>query len=92
MRRCLIRLEPLVENGPHPQPGQTGAKYIIREDGQRLDLRFLKKDSDRHLQFGYKVAALVCALGVAARLPDFIKKDSDRHLQFGYKVQAAPAL
>ena len=52
---CLIRLEQLVENGPHPPPGQTGAKYIIREDGQRLDLRFLKKDSDRHLQFGYKV-------------------------------------
>ena len=53
--RRLIRLDQLVENGPHPPPGQTGAKYIIREDGQRLDLRFLKKDSDRHLQFGYKV-------------------------------------
>ena len=36
-------------------PGQTGAKYIIREDGQRLDLKFLKKDSDRHLEMGYKV-------------------------------------
>ena len=56
--RCqtwLRRLQQLVENGPHPPPGQTGAKYIIREDGQRLDLRFLKKDSDRHLEFGYKV-------------------------------------
>jgi hypothetical protein len=51
------RLQQLVENGPHPPPGQTGAKYIIREDGQRLDLRFLKKESDRHLEFGYKVAA-----------------------------------
>jgi DNA-directed RNA polymerase II subunit RPB1 len=45
----------LVENGPHPPPGETGAKYIIREDGQRLDLRYLKKSSDRHLEFGYKV-------------------------------------
>ena len=27
----------------------------MREDGQRLDLRFLKKDSDRHLEMGYKV-------------------------------------
>ena len=49
------RLSQLVENGPHPPPGQTGAKYIVREDGQRLDLRFLKKDSDRHLEMGYKV-------------------------------------
>ena len=52
---CVHRLQQLVENGPHPPAGQTGAKYIIREDGQRLDLRFLRKDSDRHLEFGYKV-------------------------------------
>ncbi len=43
-----------MEYGPHPPPGKTGAKYIIREDGQRLDLRFLKKSSDRHLELGYK--------------------------------------
>ena len=54
---CLVwhRLKELVEYGPHPPPGKTGAKYIIREDGQRLDLRFLKKSSDRHLELGYKV-------------------------------------
>lgn len=55
MSICVRRLQQLVENGPHPPAGQTGAKYIIREDGQRLDLRFLRKDSDRHLEFGYKV-------------------------------------
>ncbi|KAI5013613.1 hypothetical protein ZWY2020_037126 [Hordeum vulgare] len=44
-----------VENGPHPPPGKTGAKYIIREDGQRLDLRYVKKSSDQHLELGYKV-------------------------------------
>lgn len=49
------RLTELVENGPHPPVGKTGAKYILREDGQRLDLRYLRKDSDRHLEFGYKV-------------------------------------
>lgn len=49
------RLKELVEYGPHPPPGKTGARYIIREDGQRLDLRFLKKSSDRHLAHGYKV-------------------------------------
>lgn len=53
-----IRLKELVEYGPHPPPGKTGAKYIIREDGQRLDLRFLKKSSDRHLELGYKVCPL----------------------------------
>ena len=48
------RLKELVEYGPHPPPGKTGAKYIIRDDGQRLDLRYLKKSSDHHLELGYK--------------------------------------
>jgi hypothetical protein len=29
----IERLQKLVENGPHPPPGETGAKYIIREAG-----------------------------------------------------------
>lgn len=40
------------ENGADAYPG---AKYIIRSDGQRLDLRFVKKDSDLHLEPGYRV-------------------------------------
>ncbi|XP_040371173.1 DNA-directed RNA polymerase II subunit RPB1 isoform X1 [Rosa chinensis] len=48
-------LKELVEYGPHPPPGLTGAKYIIRDDGRRLDLRYMKKDSDHHLELGYKV-------------------------------------
>ncbi|KAK9691541.1 hypothetical protein RND81_09G203000 [Saponaria officinalis] len=51
----IERLKELVDYGPHPPPGKTGAKYIIREDGQRLDLRYLKKSSDHHLEIGYKV-------------------------------------
>ncbi|EES09829.1 hypothetical protein BDA96_05G145200 [Sorghum bicolor] len=51
----IERLKELVLNGPHPPPGKTGAKYIIREDGQRLDLRYVKKSSDQHLELGYKV-------------------------------------
>jgi len=51
----IDELTRLVENGPHPPPGETGAKYIIREDGQRLDLRFLKKASEKKLEFGYRV-------------------------------------
>ena len=52
------RLKELVDYGPHPPPGKTGAKYIIRDDGQRLDLRYLKKSSDHHLELGYKVFIL----------------------------------
>ncbi|KAI3900610.1 hypothetical protein MKW92_014885 [Papaver armeniacum] len=51
----IERLKELVEYGPNPPVGKTGAKYIIREDGQRLDLRYLKKSSDHHLEIGYKV-------------------------------------
>ena len=51
----IERLRKLVENGPHPPPGETGAKYIIREDGQRMDLRFLKKESEKRLEYGYRV-------------------------------------
>ncbi|KAK7289789.1 hypothetical protein RIF29_03733 [Crotalaria pallida] len=51
----IERLKKLVKYGPHPPPGKTGAKYIIRDNGQRLDLRYLKKSSDHHLELGYKV-------------------------------------
>ncbi len=51
----LCRMNKLVEIGPYPAPGETGAKFIIREDGQRLDLRYLKRPADRILDFGYKV-------------------------------------
>ena len=45
-------LRKLVENGPTEWPG---AHYIIRDDGTRIDLRFLKKRSDIHLAYGYTV-------------------------------------
>jgi DNA-directed RNA polymerase II subunit RPB1 len=51
----IDRLKQLVENGPHPPPGQTGARHIIRDDGVRVDLRFLRGDRDRHLEPGYTV-------------------------------------
>ena len=55
MKSTDLRLKELVENGAYPPPGKTGANYIIREDGQRLDLRYVKKSSDLHLELGYKV-------------------------------------
>jgi len=42
----------LVARGNNQYPG---AKYIIRDNGERIDLRFHPKPSDLHLQFGYKV-------------------------------------
>ena len=45
----LERMRQLVENGPHPPPGQTGARYIVRDDGTRLDLRYLRTDRVRAL-------------------------------------------
>jgi DNA-directed RNA polymerase II subunit RPB1 len=42
----------LVCNGPDHHPG---AKSIIRADGKRVDLRFVKTQSDQILDFGYIV-------------------------------------
>lgn len=42
----------LVKRGNSQYPG---AKYIIRDNGERIDLRFHPKPSDLHLQCGYKV-------------------------------------
>lgn len=45
-------MQELVARGHNQYPG---AKYIIRENGERIDLRYHPKPSDLHLQFGYKV-------------------------------------
>ncbi|KMZ61970.1 DNA-directed RNA polymerase [Zostera marina] len=51
----IERMKEYVAYGSHPPPGKTGAKYIIRDDGQRLDLRYIRKSIDQHLEVGYKV-------------------------------------
>lgn len=40
----------LVQNGPDTHPG---ARIIIRSDGNRVDLRFVKSSSDQMLDLGY---------------------------------------
>lgn len=45
-------MQTLVHRGNIQFPG---AKYIIRSNGDRIDLRFHPKPSDLHLEFGYKV-------------------------------------
>lgn len=45
----------LVQKGNSQYPG---AKYIVRDNGERIDLRFHPKPSDLHLQCGYKYVLL----------------------------------
>lgn len=51
-----FRMSELVARGNNQYPG---AKYIIRSNGDRIDLRFHPKPSDLHLQLGYKVSYLL---------------------------------
>ncbi|KAL7982998.1 hypothetical protein Chor_013604 [Crotalus horridus] len=53
----IDRLQELVSRGNSQYPG---AKYIIRHNGDRIDLRFHPKSSDLHLQIGYKVERHMC--------------------------------
>ena len=48
----IHKLTQLVRNGPNEHPG---AKYIIRENGERIDLRQAKNAKDMTLQSGWKV-------------------------------------
>ena len=45
-------MQQLVSRGANQYPG---AKYIIRDNGDRIDLRYHPKASDLHLQAGYRV-------------------------------------
>lgn len=46
------KLHQLVRNGPNEHPG---AKYVIRENGDRIDLKHHKRASEINLQYGWKV-------------------------------------
>ena len=48
----IHRLTEYVKNGPNEHPG---AKYVIRDNGDRLDLRYNKRAGDIALQYGWKV-------------------------------------
>lgn len=48
----IHKLHKLVENGPNEHPG---AKYIIRDTGERIDLRHHKKAGEISLQYGWRV-------------------------------------
>ncbi|KAJ3006426.1 DNA-directed RNA polymerase II subunit rpb1, partial [Thoreauomyces humboldtii] len=48
----IHKLQEMVRNGPTEHPG---AKYVIKDDGQRIDLRYNRRGGDIHLQSGYQV-------------------------------------
>lgn len=48
----IAKLQQLVRNGPNEHPG---AKYVIRGDNTRIDLRFHKRSGDIQLQIGWVV-------------------------------------
>ncbi|KAB7506534.1 DNA-directed RNA polymerase II subunit RPB1 [Armadillidium nasatum] len=48
----MTKMMELVKRGNNQYPG---AKYIVRDNGARIDLRYHPKSSDLHLQCGYKV-------------------------------------
>lgn len=48
----MNKLRMLVQRGPESYPG---AKYIIRDDGHRLDLRYATNREDMNLNYGWTV-------------------------------------
>ncbi|KAH0544137.1 DNA-directed RNA polymerase II subunit RPB1 [Cotesia glomerata] len=48
----IDKMQELVQRGNSQYPG---AKYIVRDNGERIDLRYHPKPSDLHLQCGYRV-------------------------------------
>ena len=46
------KLKSRIANGPVQYPG---AKLIRRPDGVTIDLRFVKRREDVHLEYGYQV-------------------------------------
>ncbi|KAI5859082.1 DNA-directed RNA polymerase II subunit [Tricharina praecox] len=48
----IHKLHELVKNGPNQHPG---AKYVIRDTGERIDLRHHKRAGEISLQYGWRV-------------------------------------
>lgn len=48
----IAKLHQLVQNGPNEHPG---AKYVVRTDGTRIDLRHHRRAGQINLEYGWKV-------------------------------------
>ena len=80
----IDKMMALVRRGSSQYPQ---AKYIIRDTGERIDLRFHPKSSDLHLQCGYKVERHIRDgdLSVFNRQPTFHKIT-----MMGHRVKMLP--
>eukprot|EP00096_Caligus_rogercresseyi_P015669 TRINITY_DN813_c1_g1_i1.p1 TRINITY_DN813_c1_g1~~TRINITY_DN813_c1_g1_i1.p1 ORF type:complete len:1950 (-),score=566.84 TRINITY_DN813_c1_g1_i1:630-6479(-) len=80
----IDKMQELVRRGNSQYPG---AKYIIRDTGERIDLRYHPKSSDLHLQCGYKVERHIHDgdLVVFNRQPSLHKMS-----MMGHKVKVLP--
>ena len=80
----IDKMQELVRRGNSQYPG---AKYIIRDTGERIDLRFHPKPSDLHLQCGYKVERHIRDGGLVVfnRQPSLHKMS-----MMGHKVKVLP--
>jgi hypothetical protein len=56
-------MQTLVEIGPHAPAGQTGAKYIIRKDGRRVNLAFMRDGASTRLEVGLMLFCWLLLLG-----------------------------
>ncbi|KAJ1979758.1 DNA-directed RNA polymerase II core subunit rpo21 [Dimargaris cristalligena] len=48
----IAQMQECVRNGPNQHPG---AKYVVRENGERIDLRYNKLGNEIPLQYGWRV-------------------------------------
>jgi DNA-directed RNA polymerase II subunit RPB1 len=56
----LRRLQHLVDLGPHAPAGETGAKFIIRKDGRRINLAYIRDDASRALEVCGESVCVAC--------------------------------
>ena len=76
----IDKMQDLVRRGNSRYPG---AKYIIRDSGERVDLRFHPKSADLHLQCGYKVSkstSTMTSIDIQNDQPGF---QVERHIRDG---------
>lgn len=80
----IDRLQQLVRNGPNLHPG---AKYVIRDTGERIDLRHNKRNGEIQLQYGYKVERHIVDgdLVIFNRQPSLHKES-----MMGHRVRVMP--
>ncbi|KAJ1973389.1 DNA-directed RNA polymerase II core subunit rpo21, partial [Dimargaris verticillata] len=80
----IHKLQQYVRNGPNQHPG---AKYVIRENGDRIDLRYNKTGNDIPLQYGWRVERHLVSgdLIIFNRQPSLHKMS-----MMGHKIRVMP--